>query len=154
MAKEKTSQIKEGVEFLKADLWRSRRWTLALGWLALVYGLLALVQVALTVLMLSGLFEGFSDFGYGLLTSFGSSFISVIGAFLIIPLGIVLIRAGYDIIPFISDTDFTSLLSYQHRIRTASILAVTILIIHLLSLLVMAFGYAVAFRMPGFISPG
>jgi len=148
--KVKGSELKEGIELLKTDLLRSRRWSLALGWLSLVYGLITLIQVALTALMMTGVFDSLDGAYLSMLAGFGSSFISVICALIIIPLGIVLIRAGYDVIGFITDTDFTSLLAYQRRIRTASILAAVLLILLLLSSVVMGLTYALALSMPGF----
>jgi hypothetical protein len=154
VAKDDVSRLKEGIELLKSELRRSRGWTLALGWLVLVYGLLALVQVVVTVLLMAGLVDGFTDLRYSMLAGFGSSFLSVICAFIIIPLGIVLILAGHEVGSFITGADFASLITYQRRTRTVSILAITVLILHLLASLVMALGYAVASAMPGFIFPG
>jgi hypothetical protein len=154
VAEDDVSRLREGIELLKSELRRSRGWTLALGWLALVYGLLAVVQVVLTVLLMAGLIDGFTDLGYSMLVGFGSSFLSVICAFIIIPLGIVLIRAGCNVEVFLAGDDFTWLLLYQRRIRTASILAVVVLILHLLSLVLMGLGYAAALAMPSFIYSG
>ncbi|MBN2379731.1 hypothetical protein JXM67_08025 [candidate division WOR-3 bacterium] len=148
------SELKEGIELLKAEIWRSRGWTLALGWLVLVYGLLALVQVVLTVLLMAGLVDGFTDLGYGMLVGFGSSFLSVLCSFILIPIGIVLIRAAHDAESFVTGSDLLSLIYYQRRLRTVSILAVVILILHLLSVVVMGLSYAAALAMPSFISPG
>ncbi len=137
----------ELLEAFKENVNRSRGWIVALGWLALAYGILSILRVGGSTLMTLG-FMGTANLNYPLLITAGSGFLGLVVCALLIPMGVVLIRAGANLKSFLATDDFSSVTAYQGKIRTSAILAVSVLIIDVLSNIVTAFLYYAMAIMP------
>lgn len=125
------------VESFKYVINRSKGWTLALGWVALVYGLLSIIRVAVSTITTFSLI-GVSSWNYPFMMSAGTGIIGLVVCLMLIPLGVVLIRAEGNLKAYLANDDFSSIIVYHQRLRTSTILAVTVLIIDILSVIVMA----------------
>ena len=141
------------IESFRNNIRRSRVWIVALGWLALAYGILSILRVAVSAFAAFG-YLGAASLNYPLMISAGSGFLALIVCLVLIPLGIVLIRAGEDIRTFLATEDFSAVIAYHGKVRTSAILAVTVLIIDILSNVVTALLYFAVAAMPSLVGFG
>jgi len=133
-------------EMFKESLNRSRRWIGALGWLAFIYGILSIARVGVSALMTLGFMS--STMGYPFWIGIGSGLMSLIVCFFLIPIGILLIRAGLNLDNYLKTDDFTRVIAYEGKIKTSAILAVCVLIIDILSNVVSVLLMAAVAAMP------
>lgn len=129
-------------------IYRSKGWITALGWLALAYGILSILKVGVSTVATFGLMST-ASLTYPLIISAGSGFLGLIISSLLIPMGIVLINAGGNLKNYLAADDFSAVVAFHGKIRTSAILAVSLLILDVLSSIVTAFLYYTMAIMPG-----